>query len=133
MNNLVKITGLSAYNRTYFENEDSGVLSWIIDMDKIRIISTAFNDDVVGTIPKTENEERYLKTRITMFDGGYLSFNINVNLGGVGNEIENALADLIDARTSSDKYNQMKVLDCSKIINFEFIEDSSQWYRLYDY
>tara|TARA_B110000503_G_scaffold133267_1_gene210502 strand:+ start:602 stop:1003 length:402 start_codon:yes stop_codon:yes gene_type:complete len=133
MNNLVKITGLSAYNRTYFENEDSGVLSWIIDMDKIRVISTEFNRDVNTTLPPTENKERYLKTRIIMFDGAYLDFCININLGGVGNEIENALADLIDARTQSDKYNQMKVLDCSKIINFEFIKDTSQWLRLYDY
>jgi len=133
MNNLVKIVGLSAYDRGYFENEDSGVLSWIIDMDKIRVISTDFNFDVSYEDPGIVNVEKYLKTRITMFDGYYLEFCINLNLGGVGNEIENALADLINARTSSDKYSQMKVLDCSKIVNFEFIEDQGEWLRLYDF
>lgn len=133
MNNLVKIIGLSAVDRTYFEEEDSGVLSWIIDMDKIRVISTDFNYDIDPTAGPVLNIEKYLKTRITMFDGGDLDFCINANFGGVGNEIENALANLMNARTSSDKYNQMKVLDCSKIINFEYIEDNSEWYRLYDF
>jgi len=133
MNNLVKIVGLSAYDRGYFDNESNGVLSWIIDMDKIRVISTDFNFDVSSEDPGIVNVEKYLKTRITMFDGYYLEFCINLNLGGVGNEIENALADLINARTSSDKYSQMKVLDCSKIVNFEFIEDQGEWLRLYDY
>jgi len=132
MNNLVKIIGLSAYDRSYFESEDSGVLSWIIDMDKIRVIYTDFNSDVNYDDPGIVNVEKYLKTTITMFDGKDLSFCINANLGGVGNEIENALADLMNARTSSDKYSQMKVLDCSKIINFEFIEDAGEWQRLYD-
>ena len=133
MNNLVKIVGLSAYDRGYFDNESNGVLSWIIDMDKIRVISTDFNFDVSYEDPGIVNVEKYLKTRITMFDGYYLEFCINLNLGGVGNEIENALADLINARTSSDKYSQMKVLDCSKIVNFEFIEDQGEWLRLYDF
>jgi len=132
MNNLVKIIGLSAYDRSYFEGENSGVLSWIIDMDKIRAIYTDFNSDVNYADPGIVNVEKYLKTTITMFDGQDLYFCINTNLGGVGNEIENALADLMNARTSSDKYNQMKVLDCSKIINFEFIEDDGEWQRLYD-
>lgn len=132
MNNLVKIIGLSAYDRSYFTDEDSGVLSWIIDMDKIRTIKTEFNSDVSYTDPGVVNVEKYLKTTITMFDGYDLIFCINANLGGVGNEIENALANLMNARTSSDKYSQMKVLDCSKIVNFEYIEDDGQWYRLYD-
>ena len=133
MNNLVKIVGLSAVDRTYFEDEDSGVLSWIIDMDKIRRIRTSFNTDVNYDDPGIVNVEKYLKTRITMFDAPDLTFCINVNLGGVGNEIENALADLMNARTSSDKYSQMKVLDCSKIVNFEYIEDDFEWQRLTDF
>lgn len=133
MNNLVKIIGLSAFDRTYFEDEDSGVLSWIIDMDKIRMISTDFNYDVSYTDEGIVNVEKYLKTTITMFDNFDLHFCINVNLGGVGNEIENALANLMNTRTSSDKYSQMKVLDCSKIVNFEYIEDDGEWQRLYDF
>lgn len=132
MNNLVKIIGLSAFDRSYFTDEDSGVLSWIIDMDKIRMIRTTFNTDVTYTDPGIVNVEKYLQTKITMFDNSELIFCINVNLGGVGNEIENALANLMNARTSSDKYSQMKVLDCSKIVNFEYIEDNSKWLRLYD-
>lgn len=133
MNNLVKIIGLSALDRTYFENEDSGVLSWIIDMDKIRTISTGFNYDVTYTDPGIENVEKYLKTTITMFDGYDLVFCINANLGGVGNEIENALASIMNTKTSSDKYSQMKVLDCSKIVNFEYIQDDFDWQRLTDF
>lgn len=128
MNNLVKIVGLSAYDRGYFEDEDSGRLSWIIDMDKIRVISTTFNYDA-----PTENAQRYLKTRITMFDGNYLEFCINLNLGGVGNEIENALANLFSSKPSADSYGKMKVLDLDKIINFEYIEDNGEWLRLYDF
>lgn len=129
MNNLVKIVGLSAYDRGYFEDEDSGRLSWIIDMDKIRIISTDFNFDVSYEVV---NVEKYLKTRITMFDGNYLEFCINLNLGGVGNEIENALANLFSSKPSADSYGKMKVLDLDKIINFEYIEDNGEWLRLYD-
>lgn len=129
MNNLVKIVGLSAYDRGYFEDEDSGRLSWIIDMDKIRIISTDFNFDVSYEVV---NVEKYLKTRITMFDGNYLEFCINLNLGGVGNEIENALANLFSSKPLADSYGKMKVLDLDKIINFEYIEDNGEWLRLYD-
>ena len=132
MNNLVKIVGLSAYDRGYFEDEDSGRLSWIIDMDKIRVISTDFNE-LPTTVPATPNKEKYLKTRITMFDGNYLEFCINLNLGGVGNEIENALANLFSSKPLADSYGKMKVLDLDKIINFEYIEDNGEWLRLYDF
>lgn len=134
MNNLVKIVGLSAYDRGYFEDEDSGRLSWIIDMDKIRCIGTYFNNDVdFGSTYQKENPEKYLKTRITMFDGYDLIFCINTNLGGVGNEIENALANLFSSKPSADSYGKMKVLDLDKIINFEYIEDDGEWRRLYDF
>jgi len=134
MTNLVKIVGLSAYDRGYFEDEDSGRLSWIIDIDKIRCIETRFNYDVeYGSSYEQENPEKYLRTRITMFDGPTLSICINVNLGGVGNEIENALAGLFSSKPSADSYGKMKVLDLDKIINFEYIEDNSGWNRLYDF
>ena len=134
MNNLVKIVGLSAYDRGYFEDEDSGRLSWIIDMDKIRCIGTSFNGAVdFGSTYQKENPEKYLKTYIDMFDGGSLAFCINTNLGGVGNEIENALANLFSSKPSADSYGKMKVLDLDKIINFEYIEDDGEWSRLYDF
>jgi hypothetical protein len=137
MTNLVKIVGVSAYDRAYWDDGDSGRLSWIIDMDKIRYVETEFNYDVgyIGSGEDFEvaNPENYIKTKIVMFDGQRLDFCINTTLGGVGNEIEKAIEDLFKSKPYTDSYNKMKVLDLDKIVNFEFIEDDADWNRLYDF
>jgi len=137
MTNLVKIVGVSAFDRGYWEAGDSGRLSWIIDMDKIRNVTTSFNFGVgyigSGDTYEVANPEKYLRTRIEMLEGYYLEFCVNTNLGGVGNEIENAIADLFKSKPSTDSYGKMKVLDLDKIVNFEFIEDDVAWLRLYDF
>ncbi len=137
MTNLVKIVGVSAFDRTYWDDGDFGKLSWIIDMDKIRYVRTGFNYDVdyigSGSDFEVANPEKYLKTRIVMLDGQELNFCINTNLGGVGNEIENAVANLFKSKPYTDSYGKMKVLDLDKIANFEFIEDDFEFNRLYDF